>query len=373
MQRGYVSLLKEKINHNRIVLVQGPKRVGKRQLIQDALSDFAVHSVDCTQKSVRKQLEEISIEKLSEALQGKAVLVIEEAQLLPQLQAIIELVLFEELPFHLVLTCSFEPLLDDALKEALEMQELVVTVYPLTFQEIANHIGVVEFDKQLASRLIYGSYPEVLEATENQAEILKEIVEESLQSQLNPSERINKVDKLRKVLQILAFEIGSPISYNDIAFKAGLENETVERYIDLFQKSFLLLEIPSFYNGHKYELKKTHTVYFLDSGIRNALIQNFNEPEIRYDLEDLWRNWLLAERIKWNALNGKKPNYFFWRTHTKQHIDFIEQKEDSIVAYKSIWDKRKKPKFPKSFSEAYAGASLHPLNRATYWGFLSGK
>lgn len=373
MQRGYVSLLNEKINHNRIVLVQGPKRVGKRQLIREALTDFTTQSVDCTQKAVRKQLEQVSVEGLRQAVEGRAVLVVEEAQLLPNLQEMIELVLFEELPFHLVLTCSFEPVLDEVLREALELQGVVVTVYPLTFQEVANQIGVVEFDKHLASRMIFGTYPEVLAATDHVKHILTDIVEESLQSQLNPNERINKVDKLRKVLQILAFEIGSPISYNDIAFKVGLDNETVERYIALFQKAFLLLEIPSFYNGHKYELKKTHTVYFLDTGIRNALIQNFNDPEIRYDLDELWRNWLIAERIKWNALNGKAPRYYFWRTHTKQHIDFIEQTGETTVAYKSIWDKRKKPKFPKSFSEAYPSAQLHALNRATYWGFLSGK
>jgi len=147
----------------------------------------------------------------------------------------------------------------------------------------------------------------------------------------------------------------------------------VERYIDLLEKAHFLLRLPSFYNGHKYELKKTHTVFFLDNGIRNAIIQNFHPIDIRNDAEQLWKNWLISERYKWHVLNHTKVEYAFWRTHTRQQMDLIEIQEGKVSAYTCLWDKRRKAKIPASFKAAYPDAATLVLNRATYWGFLSKK
>ena len=202
---------------------------------------------------------------------------------------------------------------------------------------------------------------------------MNQLVKDAIFTQLNPNERINKGPKLLKMLQILAFEIGQAISYNDVGLRCGLDNETVERYIELLEKAFLLKKIPCYFNNNTYELKKTHTVYFLDNGIRNAIIKNFHGFDLRNDIDALWKNWLIAERIKWNDYNGLKVNYYFWKTHTKQQMDFIEERAGKLMAYKSLWDKRKKPKFPASFKKYYPEAGLFALNRTTYWGFLSKK
>jgi predicted AAA+ superfamily ATPase len=147
----------------------------------------------------------------------------------------------------------------------------------------------------------------------------------------------------------------------------------VERYIDLLEKAFILKKIPSYFNYHRYELKKTHIVYFMDNGFRNAIIKNFHPLDLRNDVDALWKNWLIAERIKWNDFNANTSNYYFWRTHTRLQMDFIEEKAGQIMAYKSIWDKRGKPKFPLSFKKYYPEAGQFALNRSTYWGFLSKK
>jgi hypothetical protein len=175
------------------------------------------------------------------------------------------------------------------------------------------------------------------------------------------------------MLQFISFSLGEPLSYLAIGEYAGLDNETVERYVELLERAYVLISVPSFYNDNKYELKKTHTFYFLDNGVRNALIRNFNNIDLRIDLDKLWKNWLIAEKIKWNSYLKSPIKYYFWRTHTKQQIDFIEIQDGKIAAYKTLWDKRKKPKFPLSFSTYYPEASLHALNRSTYWGFLSKK
>lgn len=366
--------VKQHLENNKILVLLGPKNVGKNQLVVQCIDDSStILQLDANYKSVKKSFENPSTESLQSIFGDFKYIVIEDAQYLIHLQAIIEKVLFEEYPINLILNCSFEPILDDVLREVLQMQGLELRLYPLLFQELAQLQGIVEFDKNLPQRLIYGNYPQVIEDPENAAEFLIQLLEEAIFTNLSPNERINKSDKLLKMLQALAFQLGEPISYNDIGFKAGLDNETVERYIELLEKACILIKIPSYYNGHKYELKKTHCVYFVDNGIRNAIIRNFNDFDLRNDQDVLWKNWLISERIKWNQFQDNSCQYAFWRTHTKQHMDFLEIRSEKVTAYKSIWDKRKKPKFPASFKAAYPEATLFALNRATYWGFLSKK
>lgn len=375
IQRQIQEKVKNHLINNKILLLQGPKGVGKTDLVQAAIPEGAtVLLLDGKQKDIRKSLENPTGTSLKAVFGDKQYIVVEDAQYLVHLQQIIEELLFNEWDINLILTCSFEPILDEILLEALQMQGLVLRLYPMLFQELAQAQGLVEFDKNIAQRLVYGNYPEVIRNPEQAETYLMGLLDEAIFTNLSPGERINKGEKLLKMLQLLAFDMGEPISYNDIGFRAGLDNETVERYIDLLEKAFVLIRIPSFYNGHKYELKKTHTVYFVDNGIRNAIIRNFNGLDLRNDIDALWKNWLIAERLKWNQLQGNDYTYYFWRTHTRQQMDFVEVGHNNrISAYKTIWDKRKKPKFPASFKTAYPEAGTHALNRATYWGFLSKK
>lgn len=366
--------VKQHIENNKILVLLGPKSVGKNQLVCQCIADQStILQLDGNSKVVKKSLENPTESTLKAIFGTHKYIVIDDAQYLLHLQTIIEEVLFQDYPINLILNCSFEPILDDVLREVLQMQGLELRLYPLLFQELAQIQGIVEFDKNITQRLIYGNYPQVIEDPANASHFLIQLLEEAIFTNLSPNERINKSDKLLKMLQALAFQLGEPISYNDIGFKAGLDNETVERYIELLEKACILIKIPSYYNGHKYELKKTHCVYFVDNGIRNAIIRNFNDFELRNDHDVLWKNWLISERIKWNQSQENTCQYAFWRTHTKQQMDFLEIRGDKVTAYKSIWDKRKKPKFPASFKTAYPDATLFALNRATYWGFLSKK
>lgn len=373
-QRIYDEVLLEKLKTNKLLLIKGPKGSGKSAYISSLIERFSsVKIIDCDNKKIQRQLKNVSVEELKNLFGEEQFVVLKEAQSIEKLQEIIELILFgKDFTNSVVLSCSFDPILVDELLEALKMEGAIITLYPPLFQELANEIGIVNFDKELPQRLVYGNYPQVIHS-ENPEETLQELVEQTIFTHLNPSERINKGFKLRRLLQYVAFELGNPLSYNAIGEYAELDNETVERYIDLLVRSYVLIRVPSYFNDHKYELKKTHTFYFLDNGVRNALIKNFNGFDLRVDVDQLWRNWLIAEKIKWNSTLKNEVNYYFWRTHTKQHVDFIEVIDNTIFAYKSIWDKRKKPKFPTSFKTYYPDANLHALNRTTYWGFLSKK
>jgi predicted AAA+ superfamily ATPase len=367
--------LKACIQESKVVLVKGPRRAGKFTLVNDVLEELSVNwqHFDARKKTFLQQVTDVTIEQLNEAMGAAPYTVIREAQYVRDLQGIIEAVLEGTLNTTLILCCSFDPLMDPEFSEVLRMQGLEIHVYAPSFYEMAQHNTLPVEERALETRLIYGLYPEVTEDQANAEDRLKELVSEAVFTQLGVTDRINKGDKLTKMLQVVAFNIGEPVSYNEIAEKCGLDNETVERYIDLLEKAFILVRLPSFYNGHRYELKKTHVLYFLDSGIRNALINNFNPIDLRNDIEQLWRNWLIAERLKWNAMNGAFPEYSFWRTHTRQSMDFIEATPAKTSSYKTSWEKKKKVKFPASFRSAYAEISTHVLNRSTYWGFLTKK
>lgn len=367
--------LKEKILANKLLLVNGPRAVGKASLIQEVFesSGLPFVSFSANDKKVKKQFEAVSESSLLELFANKRFVVIEEAQYLEKLQNIIEIVLSSDFNLTLVLVCSYEPLIDDLLREILQIQGLELTLLPPAFYELAQYNGLPEEEKLLEQRLIYGNFPKVVADLENAETTLKELVDEVVFTNLGVTDRINKGEKLYRMLQLLAFEVGNAISYNDIGERCGLDNETVERYIDLLVKSFVLIKLPSYFNNHRYELKKGHTIYFVDNGIRNVLINNFNPMLLRNDWDQIWKNWLIAERVKWNKMNSKEVSYYFWKTHTKQIMDFIEIENGNVNAYKTSWEKRKNIKFPLSFTEAYPFAKTFSLNRSTYWGFLTKK
>jgi hypothetical protein len=373
--RLLLSNLKVNITHQKIVLLNGPRKSGKRTLVNKALEELQLEAVefDASIKTVRKEFIEISSSKLALLFQNAAYVLIEEAQYLERLQDIIELILSGEIDTTLILCCSHRPVMDELVLEVLQMQGLEMTLFPPSFYELAQHHTLPLEESLLESRLIYGQYPEVVAHPENAEAILMEMIEQVIFTHLGVNDRINKGDQLLRMLQTIAFNISEPISYNEIGERSDLDNETVERYVDLLVIGGILLKLPCYFNDHRYELKKTHVIYFVDNGIRNALIRNFNPPVLRNDLDALWRNWLISERIKWNRLNGKNSDYKFWRTHTRQTMDFVEFSSDKIQAYKTSWEKKKKIKFPQQFTDSYPNISTHVLNRSTYWGFLTKK
>ena len=367
--------IKQKIGTNKLLLLSGPREVGKQTIVKEILDSvgFEFLELNAKQRATKKLFESVDEKSLKSVFGSNRFVVIHEAQYIDKLQEIIEEILSGEWNLTLILTCSYEPMIDELLREVLQMQGLEVLLMPPSFYELAQFNGLPVEESLLEQRLIYGNYPSVVSDLSKAETKLKELVDQVIFTNLGVTDRINKGKKLMHMLQILAFEIGDAVSYNDIGDRCGLDNETVERYIDLLVKSFVLIKLPSYYNNHRYELKKSHTIYFVDNGIRNVLINNFNPMTLRNDWDQIWRNWLISERIKWNQLNNKEVEYYFWKTHTKQIMDYLEIENGSVSAYKTSWEKRKKMKFPASFSEAYPFSKTHALNRSTYWGFLTKK
>lgn len=367
--------IKQKIASNKLLLLTGPREVGKQTIVQEILvaAGYIFMELNAQKTATKKLFQTVNETSLKEAFGQNRFVVIHEAQYLDKLQAIIEILLSSDWNITLILTCSYEPIMDEMLREALQLQGLEVELMPPSFYELAQYNGLPVEENLLEQRLIFGNYPSVVSDLEKAKPKLRELVDQVIFTNLGVTDRINKGDKLRQMLQILAFEVGDAISYNDIGDRCGLDNETVERYIDLLEKSFVLIKLPSYFNNHRYELKKRHTIYFVDNGIRNVLINNFNPMHLRNDRDKIWKNWLISERIKWNKLNNKELEFYFWKTHTKQMMDYVEVENGVVSAYKTSWEKRKKIKFPPSFQEAYPFSKSFAVNRSTYWGFLTKK
>lgn len=370
IERILESTLREKCRESKIVVLKGARRTGRLTLVSQIfeLEDPKIGIIDCSDKKERKAMN--SLEELKNFSREKKVVVIRDAQLLENLQEYVDFAIELDSLENLLLICSFEPELHEDLWEALREQGLELNLFPLSYSESAKFHGLVQEDKSLEQRLIFGYYPEVL-TNENEAEkVVSDIVESSIFTQLGASERINKKENLIKLLRHLAFNIGKVISFNDLGKKCGLDNETVERYVKLFAKANLLVLISSYNNGHRYELKKSHVVYFLDNGIRNALIRAFQPLEFRNDVEELWKNFVISERFKANEYAGKKPEVFFWLTHTKQEVDYLEINGSEAFGVKMSWEDSKKIKVPASFTQLYPQIKVSGITKKTFWSFL---
>jgi predicted AAA+ superfamily ATPase len=370
IERILEPILRQKCEESKIVVLKGARRTGRLTLVSQIfnLEDPKIGIIDCSNKKERKAMN--ALHELKGFSQDKKVVIIRDAQLLENLQEYIDFAIELDSLENLLLICSFEPDLHEDLWEALREQGLELNLFPLSYPESAKFHGLVQEDKFLEQRLIYGYYPEVV-MNENQSEtLISQIIESSIFTQLGASERINKKENLIKLLRHLAFNIGKVISFNDLGKKCGLDNETVERYVKLFAKANLLVLISSYNNGHRYELKKSHVVYFLDNGIRNALIRAFQPLEFRNDVEELWKNFVISERFKANEYAGRKPEVFFWLTHTKQEVDYLEITGGEAFGAKMSWEDSKKIKVPASFSELYPQIKVTGITKKTFWTFL---
>ncbi len=365
----YREEFRKRLITSKIVVIIGSKGIGKSEIIADCIdishSDIAVFDGN-SKKDQAKLKDPKSI------FEGKKCILLKEAQVFQQLQNLIDICL-ELNTENLILHCSFPPNLDELFWEALKNQDAVLTVLPTTYEQCANYFGIKNEDKNLEQRLIYGNYASIILDESNRENQLIELVENTINHPLGAEDRVNKKEKLVKLLRHLAFRVGQVISFNELGKKCGLDNETVERYVQLFERANILFTLTSFFNNQRYELKKSTIVYFVDNGFRNALIRAFQPLEFRNDHEELWANWVISERRKRKMLNGEQMEAQFWMTHTKQHIEYIEQGKANFFAAKLSFDKTAKAKIPNSFVLYYPTMNVSVIHKGTFFNFITKK
>jgi predicted AAA+ superfamily ATPase len=296
---------------------------------------------------------------------------IDEAQRIPGVGLTLKLITDQLKDVQVIATGSSALELSGQVNEPLTGRKFEFQLYPLSFSEMVNHHGLLEEKRLIEHRLLYGYYPEIVsQSSQEERKRLKILADSYLYKDLLMLEQIKKPSLLEKLLKALALQVGSEVKYQELAEITGSDGKTVEKYIDLLEKAFVVFRMPAFNRNVRNEIKKGKKVFFYDCGIRNAVINNFNPVAQRTDVGALWENFVIAERMKYLRYNDKHVSQYFWRTTQQQEIDLIEDYGDKLMAFEIKWNSRKKPRFPLTFTENYPGTDTHMITPGNVEEFI---
>ncbi len=324
----------------RALILVGARQTGKTTLVRMALEQlgnrYTVKTINGDDPLERDALTDKSLDYLRRVLGDAQILFVDEGQKIRTIgQSVKLLVDYFGSQRQIIVTGSSTLNLLDATQEPLTGRKFVYTLYPLAISEIFPRPDFLDLQKNLEERLLYGSYPRVVQQTSFEAKIreLRELVASYLYRDILELQQVKSPDLLHRLLQALALQIGSGVSYTELAQTVGADKNTVERYIQLLEHSFVIFRLPPYAANQRRAISKLRKIYFWDTGIRNALIQNFNPLDLRTDSGALFENWMIAERLKRNAYEGKLVTSYFWRTYDGNEIDYLEESGGQVQGY----------------------------------------
>ena len=375
IQRDLKAVLDSKIGKGKVLLLIGPRQVGKTTLLKNMIESVStekkVQFWNCDESDVRQFLSEANSAKLKSFVGNSDFIVIDEAQRVKDIGLTIKL-LHDSFPnVQLAVTGSSSLDLSNSINEPLTGRKFEYNLFPFSINELVNHTSMLEEMRQLQNRLVYGFYPDVVNNPGEEKEILTNIVNSYLYKDVFEFQDIRKSSVIEKLVQALALQVGSEVSFNELGNLLGIDTVTVQRYVDLLEKAYVIFHIRSFSRNVRNELKKSIKIYFYDNGVRNSVISNFSPIELRSDIGALWENFLISERIKNNAYHNKHAKYYFWRTTQKQEIDFIEEAEQNLFAYEFKYNPKKvNSKCPVTFSNNYPNVPFDVITSENYMDFV---
>lgn len=357
------------------VIVYGPRRCGKTTLLEHFIKDVSKKDylfVTGEDISVQDFLSSQSIEKLKSFVGSYKLLIIDEAQKIKNIGLNLKLILDNIPEIKVIASGSSSFDLAQQIGEPLTGRKFTLKMFPLAQLELNEIENKAQTAAHLEERLIYGSYPEVVLLKDNYSKntYLRELVSSYLYKDILELDGLRHSDKIIKLLQLISFQIGKGVSYDELGRQLGMSKNTVDRYLDLLEKSFVIFKLPGFSRSLRKEISKNSRFYFCDIGIRNALINNFNSLSIRDDIGMLWENYIICERLKKQEYLKNPTNNYFWRTYDKKEIDLIEEYGGKLFGYEIKWsDKKNKP--PKEWLETYPDSEFSLITRDNYLGFIA--
>lgn len=376
----YKRILEEKIKNDffsgKIIMLLGARQIGKTTLVEEILkknyheNDIVFFNWDYNDD--RELLSENSLKKLGLYIEDKKIIFIDEAQKIQNIGNTLKII-FDKYKDQkqLIVTWSSSINLLDLTSEPLTWRKIVYMMYPISIWEIKNTYDVKDIYSSLENLLIFWSYPAVLNKTNitDKIKTLKELSSSSLYRDILEFQQIKNSYVIMKLLKLLALQIWKEVSINELATNLWVDTKTVDRYIDLLEKSFIIFRLPPYFTNKRKELNKSNKIYFYDLGIRNSILWDYNFLENRNDIWELWENFLITERIKKNEYAEKYLSKYFWRTYNQSEIDYIEEYDWKLHAYEFKWW-NKLVKVPKSFIEAYPDSSFEVINKDNFLDFV---
>ena len=356
IKRKLQSVIEGKLFKGKAILLIGARQVGKSTLFHQIIQEGAeqVLSLNCDEPEVKNMLSEMNTAELRMLIGNHRLVMIDEAQRVPGIGLTLKRITDNFPDVQLLVTGSSSFQLQGELDEPLTGRKYEYHLYPLSTAELMESGGFLSVKQTLEARLIYGSYPDVLNHSDEAKEILMNIAGSYLYKDLLSLEGIRKPVLLEKLLVALALQMGSEVSYNEIAQTIGSDSKTVEKYIDLLEKCYIVFRLSAFSRNLRTELKKSKKIYFYDNGIRNAILQNFAPLALRADVGALWENFFISERVKANHYQGRYVKSYFWRTTQQQEIDYIEEEDGAFTAFEMKWNPKKaSTALPSAFVRTY--------------------
>ncbi len=338
------------------IIVIGARQVGKSTLFKMILEKRSepTLSLNCDEPEVKEMLTHMNTQELKLLIGNNRIVVIDEAQRVENIGMTLKRIVDNFPDIQLLVTGSSSFELQDKLNEPLTGRKFEYHLFPLSTGELLRDKGLLTVKQTLENRLVYGSYPDIINNTDDAKELLHNLSDSYLYKDLLSLESIRRPALLGKLLTALALQVTSEASYNELAQTVGTDSKTVEKYVDLLEKCFIIFKLNGFSRNLRTELKKAKKFYFYDNGIRNAILQNFAPLSLRQDTGALWENFFISERIKANQYAGRYVNSYFWRTSQQQEIDYIEESDGRFSVFELKWNpKRVNTKIPMSFIDTY--------------------
>ncbi|MDE5841003.1 MAG: ATP-binding protein [Muribaculaceae bacterium] len=373
IKRKLEETVAKRLFRHKAIIISGARQVGKSTLMARVTErlDQPVLNLNCDDPDVRNILTDINSANLRLLLGLNNVVVIDEAQRVENIGLVLKRIVDEYPNVQVLASGSSSLRLKSSINEPLTGRKYEYEMYPVSTAELYDTLGLLPTRQLLESRLVYGSYPDVLTHQEEAKDLLRTLADSYLYKDILELDEVRKPVVLQKILVALALQLGSEVAFSEVARTVGSDPKTVERYIDLLEKCYVLYSLPGLSRNLRNELKKTRKIFFYDTGIRNAVLQNYSPVSLRGDMGALWENFFIMERIKYNAYKGRHVNYYFWRTTSQQEIDLIEESDGEFSIFEMKWNPIKSSvKFPKSFMEAYAPKQAVTVTPENYLEFL---
>jgi hypothetical protein len=354
IQRILEEKIRNKLGSEKAILLLGARQLGKTTLFKKIFAgDPDTLWLNGDEPDVRAIFDQINSARLKTLFAGRKYVVIDEAQRISDIGLKLKLITDSIPTVQVIATGSSAFELANKTNEPLTGRKWEYRIFPISFGEMVQHHGLLGEKRQLHNRLIYGYYPEIVNHPGEERERLKVLTDSFLYKDILLWENILKPEKLIRLMQALAFQVGNQVSFNELSNLVSLDAKTVERYVNLLEQVFIVFRLGTFSRNLRNELKSSRKIYFYDNGIRNALVAAFQPAGLRQDIGALWENWLMSERMKYLHYSGLWANSFFWRTAQQQEIDYVEEKDGELAAFEFKWHPSKRTTLPKTFTEKY--------------------
>ncbi|WP_290797189.1 ATP-binding protein [Flavihumibacter sp. UBA7668] len=368
IKRSIAEGLYKRFHQGKAIILLGARQIGKSTLVEELLKQHGLDPVylNGDEADVRELLSNPGSTRLKSILGKNKLIFIDEAQRIPEIGLTLKLITDQLKDVQVIATGSSALDINNKSAETLTGRKFEFTLFPISFDEMVGHHGLLEEKRQLERRLVYGYYPEVINYPEEAEERIKLLADSYLYKDILLLEQVKKPVLLEKLLRALALQVGSEVNYAELAQLVASDPKTVEKYLDLLEKAFVVFKLPALNRNVRNEIKKGKKIYFFDCGIRNAILNDFKPLHNRTDIGALWENFIISERYKFIHNRNEKKSFYFWRTTQQQEIDLIEEQGNEMTAFEIKWNPSAKMKFSTTFTDNYSVKELIRVHQKNF-------